>query len=385
MRIKDRITLEIESIAFGGHGVGRMDGFVIFVPFTAPADVVEIEIVECKKKFARGRVLKIITPSTQRVQPPCRYYGRCGGCSYQHIGYEHHLNIKRRQVTEVFSRIGGMAQPPVGEVIPSPRSYAYRGKAQFHAAKTPGGFNLGFMDISGGRIVDIEQCQIMDETINDQLQQLRTKSDVSSDNDDLTLWSGAQDRSEQAIVRVVKDREFLVPRKGFFQANLSLVNRMVEEVCTLVDGEKRGTIVDACCGSGLFSIFLAPYAQRMIGIDINEESIKYARVNAEKHGITNTEFICVDIEGFLSKQARKSDPIDLILLDPPRTGLSPATLSAISSLASRDIIYISCNPATQARDVRVLSEHGYNLQSLQPLDMFAQTEHIEIIGLLRRS
>ncbi len=383
MQIKDRFTLEIESVAFGGHGVGRVDGFVIFVPFAAPEDVVEIEIVERKKKFARGRLLKIIEPSPKRTVPLCRYYGRCGGCSYQHIDYEYQLKIKQRQVQEAFSRIGGMLQPQVSEVIPSPRVYGYRGKAQLHAAKTAGGFHLGFMDVSGGKIVDIEHCDIMDETINEQIQHTRIKGDVSFDNDDLIFWSGPPGHPDEAIVRVAKGREFLVPRTGFFQANLYLTDRMVAEVCSLVGEKNKGTIIDACCGSGLFSIFLAPYAQRMVGVEINEKSVKFARINAERHAIQNAEFICGDIEEVLKDQIRKENAVDLIILDPPRTGLSPEALTAISSLESQDIIYVSCNPATQARDVKFLNEHGYNLRSLQPLDMFAQTEHIETIGLLR--
>lgn len=383
MQIKDRFTLEIESVAFGGHGVGRVDGFVIFVPFAAPEDVVEIEIVERKKKFARGRLLKIIEPSPKRTVPLCRYYGRCGGCSYQHIDYEYQLKIKQRQVQEAFSRIGGMLQPQVSEVIPSPRVYGYRGKAQLHAAKTAGGFHLGFMDVSGGKIVDIEHCDIMDETINEQIQHTRIKGDVSFDNDDLIFWSGPPGHPDEAIVRVAKGREFLVPRTGFFQANLYLTDRMVAEVCSLVGEKNKGTIIDACCGSGLFSIFLAPYAQRMVGVEINEKSVKFARINAERHAIQNAEFICGDIEEVLKDQIRKENAVDLIILDPPRTGLSPEALTAISSLESQDIIYVSCNPATQARDIKILNEHGYELQILQPLDMFAQTEHIEIIGLLR--
>jgi len=384
MQIRDRFSLEIESVAFGGHGVGRVEGFVIFVPFTAPGDVVEIEIVERKKKFARGRVLKIIEPSIQRVQPLCRYYGQCGGCSYQHINYESQLKIKQKQVEEAFLKIGRIAQPPVREVIPSPRIYTYRGKAQLHTAKTAEGFKLGFMDISGGRMTDIERCEIMDETINLQIQQARTKGGVSFDNSDLTFWSGLSEDSEETIVRKVKDKEFLIPRTGFFQANLYLTDRMVDEVCRLMDQKKVGTIIDACCGSGLFSIFLAPYALWMVGVEINEKSVNFARLNAERHGIKNAEFIRGDIEEFLRDQARKKDAVDMIILDPPRTGLSSVALAAISSLASQHLIYISCNPATQARDVKFLNDHGYDLQSLQPLDMFAQTEHIETIGLLQR-
>jgi tRNA/tmRNA/rRNA uracil-C5-methylase (TrmA/RlmC/RlmD family) len=384
MQIKDRFSLEIQSIAFGGQGVGRVDSFVVFVPFAAPGDILEIEIVERKKKFARGRLLKIIKPSPQRTEPLCRYYGQCGGCSYQHIDYEHQLKIKKKQVEEAFTKIGGIARPPVEEVIPSPQIYSYRGKAQLHAAKTVTGLKLGFMDISGGRITDIERCEIMDETINEQIMFSRTKGNILFDNDDLTFWSGRQDFQDEMIVRRVKGREFLVSRTGFFQANLHLTGKMVDEVCRLIDKKKMETIIDACCGSGLFSIFLAPYARRIIGIEINEKSIKYARTNAERQGIQNAEFICGDIEEVLRDAAHKGVAVDLMILDPPRTGLSPTTLTAISGLKPQDIIYISCNPATQARDVKFLSACGYDLQSIQPLDMFAQTEHIETICLLQR-
>jgi 23S rRNA (uracil1939-C5)-methyltransferase len=384
MQIKDHFTLEIESVAFGGHGVGRADGFVVFVPFAAPGDVLEIEIVERKKKFARGRLLKIIKPSPHRTQPLCRYYGRCGGCSYQHLDYQYQLKIKQKQVEDAFTKIGRILQPPAGEVIGSPGHYAYRGKAQLHGVKTAGGFKLGFMDVSGGRIVDIEHCEIMDETINDQIKQARTKGNISSDNADITFWSGSQNFPDDTIVREVKGREFFVPRTGFFQANLYLTDRMVDEVCRLIDKKKMETIIDACCGSGLFSIFLASYAHRIIGVEINEKSVKYARINAERNKIQNAEFIRGDVEDVLKDMTRKKEAVDLIILDPPRTGLSPETLAALSGLKANDIIYISCNPATQARDVKFLNENGYILQGLQPLDMFAQTEHIETIGVLRR-
>ncbi len=384
MQIKDRCILNIQSVAFGGSGVGRAEHFVIFVPFTAPGDVVEIEIVERKKRFARGRLLKIIEPSPRRTEPLCRYYGRCGGCAYQHIAYADQLKIKQTQVEDALIKIGKTAMPQVDEVIASPRIYAYRGKAELHAAKTAGRFQMGFMDLSGGQIVDIDRCEIMDETINQQILHTRTKGPAAFNEDDLIFWSNLPGHSDEAIVRVVKDREFLVPRTGFFQANLYLTGRMVDEVRRLVGPEKKGTILDACCGSGLFSIFLASCAGRMVGVEINEKSIRHARLNAERHGIQNAEFICGDIEDVLREMAGRSEAVDLILVDPPRIGLSPETIAAISGLKIQNMIYVSCNPATQARDVKLLNENGYDLQSLQPLDMFPQTDHIETIGLLRR-
>ncbi len=383
MPIKERLNVTIESIAFGGQGVARAAGLVIFVPFSAPGDVLEIEIVERKKRFARGRLLNIIEPSSGRTEPSCLYYGRCGGCSYQHIDYAHQLKIKHKQICEAFERIGGIAKPSVFEVISSPRIYAYRGKAELHAAKEAGRFQLGFMDISGGRLVDIERCAIMDETINDLIRKARTKGMVPKDTDDLIFWSGPPDAEGEAIARTVKNKDFLVPRTGFFQANLYLTDRMVDVVCSLIDPKVK-TIVDACCGSGLFSLFLAPYAQRVLGIEINARSVKYARINARRQGVQNAEFIQGDVEEVLADRVLLGDAVDLILLDPPRTGLSARSLAAVSGLKPQGIIYISCNPATQARDVKFLNEQGYDLQSLQPLDMFAQTEHIETVALLRQ-
>ena len=376
--------MNIQSVAFGGSGVGRADGLVIFVPFTAAGDVVDIEIVECRKKFARGRLLSLVEPSPQRTEPLCRYYGRCGGCSYQHIAYHHQLKIKEAQVSEAFLKIGKVTDPPVEEVIASPRVYGYRGKAELHTAKTRKGFHLGFMDTSGGRLVDIERCEIMDESINQQILQARSQELLKRNGGDLIFWSNPSGRPGEDVVRTVKGREFLVPRSGFFQANLYLTDAMVDIVCRLAGLEKRASILDACCGSGLFSIFLAPSAERLTGVEIHEKSVQYARENAERNGIKNTEFICADIGEVLSGMAERQDAVDLILLDPPRAGLDPRTLTAISRMKCPDLIYVSCNPATQARDVKYLNERGYVLASLQPLDMFSQTEHIETIGLLRR-
>lgn len=384
MSIGERCRLNIQSVAFGGSGVGRADGLVIFVPFTAAGDVADIEIVERRKKFARGRLLGLVEPSPQRTEPLCRYFSRCGGCSYQHIAYRHQLNIKEDQVREAFLKIGKLPNPPVEEVIASPRVYSYRGKAELHAAKSRKGFRLGFMDITGGRLVDIERCEIMDESINQQIIEARSRERIEPNGGDLIFWANPSGRAGDAMVRIVKGREFLVPRSGFFQANLYLTDAMVDEVCRLAGLEKRASILDACCGSGLFSIFLAQSAERLMGVEIHEKSVQYARENAERNGIKNAEFICADIGEHASRMAQRQDAVDLILLDPPRAGMDPTALDAICRVQCQDIIYVSCNPATQARDVKYLNEHGYVLTSLQPLDMFSQTEHIETIGLLRR-
>ena len=387
MQINDRIIIKIESIAFGGEGVGRIDNFVVFVPFAAPGDELEIEITGQKKKFARGKILKIRKPSPMRAMPLCRYYENCGGCCYQHLEYERQLEIKKKQVAEAFLKIGKIASPPVLEPIASPKIYHYRGKAQYHAEVVSKGWEIGFLDISGGKLVDIERCEIMEETINEKLSHLRENKQLRSNTDaQLTIWSDFfvdVPCKKESIVRAVKEKSFLVPRDGFFQANLYLTDQLVDQVCRLAATNEINTIVDAYCGSGLFSIFLAPYAENVIGIEISEKSVKYAQINAENAGVKNVKFVHGDIEKVLQEKfLPPGNKIDLMVLDPPRIGCEKAVLKAMAAWQPQKIIYISCNPATQARDVKYLNECGYDLRSLLPMDMFPQTEHIEVIGFM---
>ena len=390
MQIKDRVIIKIESIAFGGEGVGRIDNFVVFVPFAAPDDELEIEITQLKKKFVRGKILKIIKPSSMRVKPLCRYYKNCGGCCYQHLDYEHQLEIKKKQVQEAFWKIGKIEYPPVLEAVAAPKVYHYRGKAQYHAEAESRGWKIGFLDVSGGELVDITRCEIMEETINEKMRVLRESKQLRRNKDaQLTIWSDSfvdQASKKESIIRVVKGKNFLVPRGGFFQANLYLTDQLVDEVCRLAATNEITTLVDAYCGSGLFSIFLAPYAKNIIGIEINEKSVKHAQINAENAGVKNVKFIHGDIENVLRRKfLPPGDKIDLIILDPPRSGCEKAVLKAIVDLLrAQKIIYISCNPATQARDVKYLNECGYDLRSLLPVDMFPQTEHIEVVGFMER-
>jgi len=388
LQIKARAVIKIDSVAFGGEGVGRIDNFVAFIPFSTPGDELEIEITQVKKKFVRGKILKIIQPSPWRVTPLCRYYKKCGGCCYQHIDYQHQLSIKTKQVEDAFRKIGKIANPPVSEIIASPCEYHYRGKAQFHAEAISHGWKIGFLDVSGGRLLNIEHCEIMEESINQKLSLLRESRGVQQNDNDLAIWSeclAGDSPDKESVTRVVKGKSFLVPCDGFFQANLYLTDKLVDEVCRLASSGKVNTLIDAYCGSGLFSVFLSPYAEKVIGIEINEKSVRYAQINAENAGIKNAAFIHGDMEEILQRGfLPMGDRANLIVLDPPRTGCDKTVLNAITALQPEKIIYISCNPATQARDVSFLSESGYDLRSLTPVDMFPQTEHIEVVGFLEK-
>jgi tRNA/tmRNA/rRNA uracil-C5-methylase (TrmA/RlmC/RlmD family) len=387
LQLKDRARIKIEKIAFGGEGVGRINNLVVFIPFAAPGDELEIEITGCKKKFARGRILKIVQASPQRVNPLCKYYGHCGGCCYQHLSYEHQLEIKKLQVEEVFKKIGSVAAPPVSGTVASPEIYHYRGKAQFHRDSTSAAPQLGFLDISGGKIVDIERCEIMEETINKKISRLREDLFIRNQKDArLNIWSELPSdytNRKGQMKRLAGGREFLVPTDGFFQANLFLTDALAAKVCSLATSGQVTNLIDTYCGCGLFSILLAPFAGNILGIELNEESIKFARINAEKENMKNVKFIQGDVEKILARRHLLPEgEIDVIILDPPRAGCSKMILESIASMQPRKIIYVSCNPATQARDIKFLCENGYNLLRLLPFDMFPQTQHIEVLGLL---
>ncbi len=462
------VPLLIEDIAFGGDGVGRYQNQAVFVPYTAPGDEASVRIKDVKKRHAHGIIHEITQPSPLRIAPRCSYFTRCGGCDYQQLSYPDQLAIKKTQIMEAYRRIGGFPNPPVGDVIPSPRPFNYRGKADFWVGKRDGQDGLaGFLRRESRDIVDVDRCEIITESLNQVLKGLHRqlgKSSVAVNRRQLTAWSwggevgadvpaaalndpaikkalrgqplppdifrsltgqGYSVQRESAhrkrvpetlfhaadicghaaapadiwplhtdsagdlaccgeqIPRIVKGRTFLVPSQGFFQANLYLVEQLVDTVVAMCALTGRETVLDAYCGSGLFSIFLAPATRRIFGIELWKKAIICARENLAQAGYENADFISGDVEEVMESRfvAMEQSP-DILILDPPRTGCPGKVLLSVNALKPKRIVYVSCNPATQARDCRFFAEHGYTLPCLQPLDMFPQTSHIEIVALL---
>jgi 23S rRNA (uracil1939-C5)-methyltransferase len=393
----DPIELSIDHVAFGGDGVGRFQQQVVFVPFTVDGDEARILITDVRKRFVRGRLEKLLKPSPNRIEPRCRYYARCGGCQYQHIHYDHQLRLKEQQVVDAFIRIGKVALPPSTPVIPSPGAFQYRGKADYHVRVSPNEPPvIGFMDVSSKHIIDIDRCEIVDETINEACLTFRRDLGMGRINtpwDRQTIWSADIDgekadvvtdfRKPRFVTRTVKGQNLAAPYRGFFQANRFLVSRLVDDVVETSALSGRETVLDAYCGSGLFSLFLAPKARRVYGIEMDGEAIHCARRNHRQAGLTNAAFIRGDAGEILLKDFVETQRhVDVLILDPPRTGCDPALLSGLVKLKPARIVYISCNPATQARDIRHLLDHGFTLISLKPYDMFPQTAHIEVVALL---
>jgi 23S rRNA (uracil1939-C5)-methyltransferase len=437
------IPLVIEDIAFGGEGVGRYQNQAVFVPYTAPEDEVAVKVTDVKKRHAHGIIHELVKPSPLRIAPRCSYFTQCGGCDYQHLSYTDQLAMKKTQVVEAFRRIGCFPYPPVADVILSPQPFNYRGKADFWIGKRDGqGGVAGFLRSKSRDIVDVERCEIIAESLNQALQGLHKQvreSPVTVSGRQVTAWSWESEiganvptaalndpalkkalcgrplppdlfRSPAGygpfisipdvcpvhadtggdlvfcgavVPRIVKGRTFLVPAQGFFQANLYLVEQLVDAVVAMCALTGRESVLDAYCGSGLFSMFLAPAARQVFGIELWGKAITCARENLARAGHDNAAFIIGDAGEVMQSQfVARQQFLDVLVLDPPRTGCPGKVLSSVNRLRPKRIVYVSCNPATQARDCRFFANHGYTLQSLQPFDMFPQTSHIEVVGLL---
>lgn len=383
----DRITIAIDGVAFGGQGVGRYGELVVFVPYTVDGDEAIIEIKEVKKRYAQGTVKALSKPSPHRIEPRCTSFTRCGGCQYQQMDYGHQLAVKTRQVGDAFARIGKFDQVPLAEIIPSPDAWHYRGKVEFHLGtgekEEP---VIGFTRTASHAVEEIATCHIAAPSINDDLAKLREeiRGGVRM-GDRKFVWSteGSGEPVKGYVSRIVHGKELLVPRRGFFQANILLLDAFIDTVLSMSSLDGGQIVIDGYCGSGFFSVFLAGQAKRFYGIEASAEAVRAADLNLKRSGVKDAEFYVGDVgeilRGVFIKERKKAD---LLVVDPPRIGLEPEVLAAVAALRPARIVYISCNPATMARDIRFLADRGFTLKALQPLDMFPQTSHIEIVALL---
>lgn len=400
LRTGEVVGMAIDNVAFGGAGVGRVRGMVVFVPFTITGEEVEVEISSVRKNFALGALRRVLKASNGRIEPACQHYGSCGGCQLQHMAYERQLDLKEKQVGEIFARLGKCQTPPVRKIIPSPRQFHYRGKADFHIKTTSAGRfgQMGFMSLAENNILDITRCEIVEENINISYRALRAALQSSARpclRERQTIWSSPEegeinfvpdeDREAPLLIRIVKERRLLVPYEGFFQVNTTLVNGLVDQVVSLADLKGGEAVLDGYCGVGLFSLFLAAAAGSVLGVDVNSAAVQAAKYNLGEAGFRNTVFLPGDVGSVIKRQlARRTMKADIVILDPPRTGCDREVLAVLSSIAPAKVVYLSCNPATQARDIRYLVEEaGFSLSCLQPVDMFPQTGHIEVVALLK--
>jgi tRNA/tmRNA/rRNA uracil-C5-methylase (TrmA/RlmC/RlmD family) len=368
----DKLTLTIGDLAFGGEGVARDENFVVFVPFVAPGEVVEVEVTEVKKRFARARLLRVLSPSRERVEPQCPYFGQCGGCQYQHLDYPVQLQLKHRQVCELFQRIGGFDPALVAPVVPCPQPYGYRNRIMIRSQwdKFKQGLNIGFIRADSRLVVDIEECRIAEPVLSEQIKHVRAHPPP---------------RGGIKVVLRIPPPGWEVPKDSFFQNNFFLLPKLVEGVADRLRRAGTRHLVDLFCGVGFFSLELASQVESYVGVELDGLAIQAARRNATARGQTNGEFLAGTAEEWLPKLlGRFPAHTTTVLLDPPRKGCRRVTLDLLRGARPAQIVYISCDPATMARDLNALCAGGvFELVQVVPVDMFPQTSHIESVADLR--
>jgi len=444
----EEIALAIDRLSYGGRGVGRLDGFVVFVPGTVPGDRVRARPWRIKRGYAEADLAAVEAPSVLRTVPPCPHFGPCGGCIWQHVAYGAQATAKEEIVRDSLAHLGGVRGAEVRPIVAMADPWRYRNKMEFafHPDGTLGLHRRGAFD----RVVPIDTCLLQSQAANEILRVVREFADASGlsryDARDRTgllrqvairearatgeimvgvittapevpglrdlaerlvraepriasvlhgLNAGPSDGVPLSRVAVLAGRAYIVEElaglrfriglETFFQTNTAQAERLVEVVEAFAALRGDETVYDLYCGVGTFSLALARRAARVHGIEIVPSAVASARENAALNGIANVEFSSGDVRKALPELRRRADAPNLLVLDPPRSGAGSRVMRRIAEAGAPRIVYVSCNPTTLAPDLRDLVAGGYAVRTVQPLDLFPQTYHVECVVLLERA
>ncbi len=445
----DELELTVDSLAYGGNGVARLNGFVVFVRRGLPGDTVKAEVTKVKRGFAEAIATEVLVPGAPRQDAPCAHYPVCGGCRFQDLAYEAQIAAKHDQVRDALVRLGRVADPPLEEIVPAVSQFHYRNKLEYSFTDTPKGAALGFH--RAGRwdeVLEVERCWLttdagnaIRETVREWAQEeglpafdqethtgylrhlvvregrntgqalvqlvtapgdlqgsdrlveaLRAIPEVRSIhwavNDSAAevtnlptdlLWG------EEAIEEEILGLRFRVRPNAFLQTNTAMAERLYQLAIEYAELTGAETVYDLYCGTGTIALTMASQALTVWGVEANEESVACAIENAGLNGITNAAFFAGEVGRSLDELAGRAGPPDLVVVDPPRAGLSGKALRALARLEAPRIVYVSCNPTTLAGNVKdLLGEWGYSLERVRPVDMFPHTPHVESVSLLTR-
>jgi 23S rRNA (uracil1939-C5)-methyltransferase len=468
MKRGEVLELTVEKFASEGKCVARHHGFVVFVSGAVPGDIARIQIDKVTRTFAEGTAVSILNASPLRTTPPCKYFGTCGGCTWQHAQYEAQLQLKRQTVIDAFERIGGFKEVEVAPTLPSDEIYFYRNKIEFSFSRQrwlgeeestgemrgQNNLALGFHHSRRyDRVLEINECLLQSELsnrillavkefcLNERLEVYDSESQsgylrflviregkntgermvnlVTFDDrpavasalcqylldrfptlttfvntinsrraqvavgDVERIYSGAG-----AITETLGRYRFKISANSFFQTNTHQAEKLFELVRRLGDFEPTDVVYDLYSGAGALSIYVADKVSNVVGIELVRNSVDDAEHNALMNGVTNCHFLQGDLKERLTRDTKwieEHGTPDVILVDPPRNGMHPKVVQSVARLLPTRIVYVSCNPATQARDIRSLAGAGYHIESVQPIDFFPQTFHVEsVVKLVRK-
>jgi 23S rRNA (uracil1939-C5)-methyltransferase len=406
----------IEGISYDGAGVTRIKGKAVFIPFAIPDETVEIDIVEERNKYSTAKLREVVKPSPERVEPVCSYYYQCGGCSYQHIDYFGQLKYKRQVVVDNLTRIGKITVP-VNTILGMECPWRYRNKVTWHVRNG----RLGYYADNTVSLVPVDACSLITERLEEvsrvlarQLIQTNSSSDgevvlrESSVNGDImavfrqievvpalveslkphcsSIYNMEDNRFKHIhgkafLDEKINDISFRLSPGSFFQVNHRQTLILIAKVLEYLNLKGDENVLDAYCGIGSISLPLAKTCKSVLGVESFTAAVEDARLNAKLNNLANCEFLSGPCERVLPKLKRS---FDAVVLDPPRAGCKRAAIMAITDRFPAKVVYVSCNPATLARDLAVFTEQGYRVKEVQPVDMFPWTRHVECVVLMSR-
>jgi 23S rRNA (uracil1939-C5)-methyltransferase len=383
------MVIELERMTPSGECIGRVDGLAVFVAQALPGERAEIEIIHRRRSFARARITRLLRPSPDRAAAPCPHFGACGGCDWQHIRYEAQVRFKAGIVREQLARIGGLANAEVRECIASPLPYAYRNRIQLVASANG---RLGYRARNSHDVIEIEACPIADPRLNALITEAPVAAqpgatmDLRTDGVDARARLHSHDGTphERKLHFELYGERYSVSDDSFFQVNTGMAETLIAEVMKAIAPLSDAHVLDLYCGVGLFTVPLARQGHHVVGVEVSASAVADARVNTAVFGQRAT-VVQADVAVALQRRAIREQGWDAIVLDPPRTGVEKQALDALMALGAPRIVYVSCDPATLARDARLLCNGGYALAYAQPLDMFPQTRHVETVAVFTRA
>ncbi|MEK6278766.1 MAG: class I SAM-dependent RNA methyltransferase [Acidobacteriota bacterium] len=383
--VEKTFEVEIERLLPGGVGLAHAEGLTLFVSLAAPGDFVRIRIDRVQGKVGFASIVEIIRPSPVRVEPPCPYFGLCGGCDFQQLTYQAQLEAKVEIIKDCLHRIARIDGPLNIPMHASPNEWHYRARAMWQVDGTRR--KLGYFVRGSRDICDVEYCAVLVPQLQETLERVRTEftSDTASPelrdievvvgDDGISLSPPIAEFETKEVHRVVGDEIYHFNAEAFFQINHELLGSLIAEAV----GDKKGKIaIDLYCGVGLFTLPLARRFEQVVAVEANERATKFARRNLHSADLGNTEVVTLDVGEWL-QQYRSFEPIAFLLLDPPRTGAENRVIAGIIGLRPQRIVYVSCDPATLARDLKKLIAEGYSLDKISAFDMFPQTHHVETV------
>jgi 23S rRNA (uracil1939-C5)-methyltransferase len=385
--VTEFLEVEIERILPGGVGLAHAEGKTVFVSLAAPGDRVRVQIEREQGKVLFATVEEVLTPSPVRVEPPCPYFGRCGGCDFQQLNYDAQVDAKREIIRDCLHRIAGLEIPEI-EVIPSPAQWHYRLRATWQIDEEK--HEVGYYERGSRRVCDVVDCGVLSPGLQQTLERVRGTArhefppglkhlEVIAGDDGVSLAPEFAEFHTSERSLKIRGEEYRFSAEAFFQVNPSLLEPMLEFALAEAKGESA---LDLYCGVGLFTIPLARRFQRVIGVEANPVATRFAKRNLQHAKLTNTSIVTATVTEWVRNH--KVSAVDFVLLDPPRAGAESAVIKGILELKALRLCYVSCDPATLARDLKKLVAGGYAIDALVGFDMFPQTHHVETVVRLKR-